>query len=380
MAGEKTLSIDDDLIEIPGDTIAMGFDDDGLPITVPVTARDKPAPKFEAKSNPREAKKKADEDTLVDQLRKERDARAKEAAEAQNLAAQAQARAQAEATARAAAEADAAKNRGVAVNSHMQRMYAEKASIEQGLASAKASMEQLKDMHERALTDGDNKRIAEITTQQALVAADLREYEKGKSGIEAEIEKHKRAFAEDKPAERKAPERAAETQKQPTPDEWIASCPPETHGWLKSHREYVTDAKLNKKLMLFSEEYALDHDGVHSLNTSEFIAALNAKFFPEKDDDAGSQEKVAMTEEAEEEEKPAPKQKAKVAPAAPVKANSVFSSTNPNARHVKLPPKLAQFVKEAGLNPTKYALQTVEDIKAGKLPKNFLDPDYPHDF
>ena len=33
-----------------------------------------------------------------------------------------------------------------------------------------------------------------------------------------------------------------------------------------------------------------------------------------------------------------------------------------------------------GLDPVKYALQAVEDIKAGRLDKRFLDPDYPHDF
>ena len=55
-----------------------------------------------------------------------------------------------------------------------------------------------------------------------------------------------------------------------------------------------------------------------------------------------------------------------------------FSSRNLDARSVKLPPALAKFVKDSGLDPTQYALGAVEDIKAGKLPKNFLDPDYDH--
>ena len=58
--------------------------------------------------------------------------------------------------------------------------------------------------------------------------------------------------------------------------------------------------------------------------------------------------------------------------------NQFFSSRNPNAAQVKLPPKLAAFVKASGLNPTEFALGAVADIKAGKLPKDYLDPDYDH--
>ena len=60
--------------------------------------------------------------------------------------------------------------------------------------------------------------------------------------------------------------------------------------------------------------------------------------------------------------------------------NQFFSSRNINAEKVKLPPKLAAFVRSAGLDPTQYALEAVAAIKAGNLPKNFLDPDYEHNF
>ena len=64
--------------------------------------------------------------------------------------------------------------------------------------------------------------------------------------------------------------------------------------------------------------------------------------------------------------------------AAPVSrgGNQFFSSRNMNASQVKLPSDLANFVKQAGLNPTEYALGIVAEIKAGKLPKQWLDPDY----
>ena len=65
--------------------------------------------------------------------------------------------------------------------------------------------------------------------------------------------------------------------------------------------------------------------------------------------------------------------------AAPVsRGTNLFSSTNLSAKAGKLPPKLAQQVRDMGLDPVKYFHQAVEDIHAGKLPKNFLDSDYPH--
>lgn len=86
-------------------------------------------------------------------------------------------------------------------------------------------------------------------------------------------------------------------------------------------------------------------------------------------------------------EEPAPKptvtpaQRARVAAAAPVsRSGDVFSSRNPNAAKVKLPPKVAEFVRVSGLDPTKYAAEVVAQIKSGKLPKDWLDPDFPHDF
>ena len=379
MSDNRGLSIDDGLVEIPDDLITVGFDADGLPKTI--AARDQP-PEVVAKEDAGTVQKKKDEDELVKQLRKERDDRAREAEEAKQQALDAVRQAQEAAKARAQAEAAAAKNHGYAVNSHMQRMHAERGQVESGLAAAKASVAQLKDMLKRAVSEGDGDRVADITEQMALASADLREFERGKAGIEAEIARHQAAFeAADEPAAKAAPEPAA--AKTPTPDDWIESCPKATHAWLKDHRDYVTDPKLNRKLMRFADEYMEDNGGAHALNTSDFIEALNAKFFPKKEERAPvtttTEDKVDATitvDEGVEE-----KARARVPAAAPVRASGgVFSSANPTAKHVKLPAKLAQFVKESGLDPVKYALGAVADIKAGKLPKNFLDPDYPHEF
>src|SRR5262249_19969660 len=123
-----------------------------------------------------------------------------------------------------------------------------------------------------------------------------------------------------------------------------------------------------RKLSRFVDEYLEDHDDKReALNSPDFVKALNEKFFPEEHD---------MAESETEPEKP----KAKTTPAAPVRgsASNVFSSTNMTAAAVRLPPKLKALVEGMGLDVKQYALQAVEDIKSGKLPKNFLDPDYPH--
>ena len=130
--------------------------------------------------------------------------------------------------------------------------------------------------------------------------------------------------------------------------------------------------------MRFADEYAEDH-GQGALKSADFVAALNAKFFP---DETGNEEVETRRERAAPEpveETPKPQRSTRSTTAAPVsRGNQFFSSKNPNASQVKLPPRLAAFVKSAGLNPTEYALSAVADIKAGRLPKDYLDPDYDH--
>ncbi len=128
----------------------------------------------------------------------------------------------------------------------------------------------------------------------------------------------------------------------------------------------MTDPGKHKELMDWANAWAADY-GQGTIHSPQFLEALDEKFGSAEDDVA--------------EEKVTAKPKSKVTAAAPVsRRGSTFSSSNMDAKSVKLPPKLAAFVKSSGLDPTQYALGAVADIKAGRLPKDFLDPDYDHQF
>ena len=56
----------------------------------------------------------------------------------------------------------------------------------------------------------------------------------------------------------------------------ISRFPSKTQDWLKTHRDFVTNGTLNKKLVTFAEDY---HDGgARALHDDAFIEALNKRF------------------------------------------------------------------------------------------------------
>ena len=126
--------------------------------------------------------------------------------------------------------------------------------------------------------------------------------------------------------------------------------------------------------MRFADDYVEDH-GKDALRSQAFLDALNDWFVPKRERENDDVEMPAARDRAPE---PAPQRRTQAA--APVsRGSNMFSSRNLDASQVRLPPRLAAFVKSAGLNPTEYAKSAVADIKAGRLPKDFLDPDYNHD-
>jgi hypothetical protein len=189
--------------------------------------------------------------------------------------------------------------------------------------TAIASTEALANSAERELIDveaaiasaaDDNERrlLAErkVKAQRELSRAEseLVALHGGKNRQEAEVGDAKRyweaAAAQADAAAKAAPRAEPEQPKQLTPDEWIDTCPPATRPWLRDHPEWRTDPKMYKKILRFADEYVDDH-GASALDSKDFVAALDARFFPQDDD---------VTEDPPAEAEP----RARTAPAAPV--------------------------------------------------------------
>lgn len=138
-------------------------------------------------------------------------------------------------------------------------------------------------------------RKVQAQRELSRVEAELVTLEAGKHSAEAAAHEAKRyweAAAQDADATTRAvAEAAAKEQQQSktqTADQWIDQCPAATRPWLREHREFTTDPVKHRKLLRFAEEYAEDHGGVAALDTADYVAAMNAKFFPkQQDEDVG---------------------------------------------------------------------------------------------
>jgi hypothetical protein len=172
-----------------------------------------------------------------------------------------------------------------------------------------------------AADDNERRMLAErkVKAQRELSRAEseLVALHSGKGRQEAEVQTAKgyweAAAAHADAAAKATPRTEPEQPKQLTPDEWIDTCPPATRPWLREHPEWRNDQKLYKKILRFADEYVDDH-GASALDSKDFVAALDARFFPKEDDD--------VTEDP-----PAEAPRARNAPAAPVSRASTPNGT-----------------------------------------------------
>lgn len=360
---------DDVVVAIPSDTIQLGQDSDGLPRTDPT-----PEPK-------RRSAPKTDDD----KVRRERESLQRERDEASARAQRAEA-----AAAEALAQRDQAASllttrTGQALRSHAARVTSDYQQITNAIDSEKNRSEMATREYTRALESGDHTAAAEAQRIIARSEAAIAQLETGRLAAEGEVRQAHDMLKQENTAPApmspaisyQSPNSRTEPQAPASPDAWIDQARgvigSDGAEWLRDHKEFVTDPKLNRKMLRFAEEYA-DDNGQGSLTSADFARALNEKFFPDDADDAGNDRQQRAVADDE------PKAQQRRTTAAPVSRGNgqYYSSRNPTANQVRLPPQLAKFVRESGLNPTEYALGVVSDIKAGKLPKNFLDPDYDH--
>lgn len=367
---------DDDLvIAIPDETVQVG-NDDTVSVETPET-KDAPQKRERGEGGRFSSKSEKTDDERA-KIQRERDEFARVNADIQARLADAEARATAAAEARGKAEETAILRENQAMRAHWARLHSDKSQIDSAISATQIEAASAERDYIAASEAGDVAKQAKAQRDMAKAEAHLIQLQQGRSAAEQQIEEAQRLF-EDHARSRQQTETAPKAEpkredppRQQTPDEWIDTVAQKAMGdagaeWLRENRELVTDAKKNRLFIAFANLYAEKH-GQNALRNDEFVDALNREFFPDRDQDRDDDPEP-------------PKQQQRRAPvSAPVSRSKdqFFSSRNLNATQVKLPPRLAAFVKASGLDPTEYALQAVADIKAGHLPKNYLDPDYDH--
>lgn len=309
-------------------------------------------------------------DDEISALRRERDSAAERAARAEAAAQAAHER---------AAQSDHVASRSTvdAMREHLGRVSADKEQIAGAIASLQAEASNAEQAWVALQEAGDYKAAAVEQRKIAKAEAALVALNQGHSAAEEQIEAARRRLVAQQEELNRKPEPKAEPAPQ-TPDEWIDKSRnvlgDRGAEWLKTNKQFAADPKLNRKFLRFADDYVEDH-GKDALRSQDFLDALNDRFVPKRDREVDDVEMPAARDRT-----PEPAQQRRAPSAAPVsRGNNMFSSRNMDASQVRLPPRLAAFVKSAGLNPTEYAKSAVADIKAGKLPKDFLDADYNHD-
>lgn len=376
----------DDIIEIPSDEIQLGADADGLPKTIAgdKVATGKPIEAEADDSAGKEAARIAEIEKERDEARAEADRHAREAAAERTRAAEAL-----ELASRRGQDLD--KRTGEAVGAHRARVrsdyekvYGDYERITSGIGSAQAMLAQAETDLATAHTNGDAVRIAQLTSHVGKLSGQLSQLESLKPNAEAYLQEAKstwedteRAVADIARKRSEAPEpEARPAAKGPKDfrdfadnysDQWIDSSPRAAQSWLRKHKdEVIKDPEKFERLNAFANHYKAKHK---NLESSGFVEALDAEFFPDESKVADEHDEVV-------EEKP----RAKRVAAAPVTRGTVYSSRNPSSRLVKLPPDVAAFVRQANLDPQKYAEEVLKEIKEGKKHEQWLDPDFDRGF
>lgn len=311
------------------------------------------APVVTKKEEPKQEEAKPDR--ALANLTRERDAVAAERDEE---------RTRREAAEKAAQEAtDAAAKWGVHASN------AEYQSINVALARSETEIAAAKRDYKLAFESGDGEKAAEAQERIALAAADLRDLRAGKADMEARFEQARQK----KPEPTVTKTETAKPEGDPV-ENYLKQFPRLSQDWLREHPEYVTDGKLNKKMVAYAGLAEAEGIKPHS---AEFISFLEEKLglAEREEEEDGEEEEVEVAET-----RSAPvRTKARPMAAAPVSRDpKTFSSDNLGGKKVRLSPKLASIAKELGFDPETYAKGSVRAIREGKISKSFLDRDHDH--
>lgn len=262
----------------------------------------------------------------------------------------------AERAARAEAEALAAKNASTAHNAKYNALVSRYDMINGHIAAAESRESSIKKEIRAALEAGDAEKAADLQMEAARVAARKLQYEDSKADIEAAAQ---RAKAENEErAARHAEQPAPQTQHADPFEARIASLSEPSKAWLRNHRECVSDAAMNAKVM-WAHEDAMKN-GLRP-DSPQYFAHLEMRMgYGEESDDGDNVEIVDA--------KPSGR-----APAAPVSRGQ--SRPDPRTGHLgnnryQLSREEADMAAELGMTPTEYATYKIKALKEGRYANN----------
>lgn len=239
-----------------------------------------------------------------------------------------------EAARAAEAERMAGERTEQAMRAHWERMKSEHSQIVGAIAQTQSEADIAQREYVSATEAGDAASAAKAQRAMSRAEAALMQLESGRTASEQEIART-RALFENHEVRARQPERHPERQPEPkeqpkeperapTPDEWIDGARgvlgDDGAAWLREHKEFAdVSSKMNRKFVRFADDYAEDH-GKDALRSPQFLAEVNAKFFPqaeaETDETGEGSADVDLTED-----QPAQPQR-KAAPSAPVSRSS----------------------------------------------------------
>lgn len=254
-------------------------------------------------------------------------------------------KAEAERIAREQAEI-AARASGQAARSHYDM-------VQGHISAANSAISSLKQQIRLAREANDFDKETDLQSQFMKASTRLLQYEDEKADIEARAERARNT----KPEAPKAPERPSDPV-----EAYVQNLSRESQGWLRSHRECVTDPELNAKVV-WGHQQAL----------KKGLRADSPEYFSYLDEHMGYAQPKHTQAEAEDEgdeveiveSKPEPKRSM---PSAPVSRTGNAKPGQTNGNKVRLTREQVDMAEAMGMSPAEYAKNLVELTKNGRYP------------
>ena len=238
----------------------------------------------------------------------------------------------AEAAARRKAEDEAEKARSEVKTT-------QETAINSALAAAKTEADTLQAQITAALESGEYKQAGEIQRKLARAEATILRYEDAKAELEAQ-----KKLA---PVEKPAPQQHADPF-----ENYVSKLSPRAQSWMRDHREYATDQKLNAKLI-----------AAHHVAVSEDYTVDSPAYFERIEEHLGLRD-IASDEDVDEgetqERRPAPRH------SAPVTRDTPTLTSTGTRNRVTLSRAEVDMAEALGMTREEYARYKLKGQKEGR--------------
>lgn len=211
--------------------------------------------------------------------------------------------------------------------------------INSAIGTVQRDIDLMKDKYAESMAVGDYNRAAELQAAMSSNAAKLLQLENGKSALEAKA--------------KEAPKREAERYSDPV-EAFASQLSPKSADWVRKHPQFVTDSRLNQK-MIAAHNIALA-DGYEADSEDYFVAieeTLKIRKQPQREAEDTSGSPLSSASK--------PAQRSVQPPPAPVRGGGTRSNV------VRLTRAEAEIAKTFGMTEQEYAKHKLALEKEGKL-------------